>query len=445
MVPISSEDSKALVPTTPTELYLKRINDDLLSQIATLRKELADKEFHHTMLSQLREANQYLVIATVDAQDMQANAEAYNKRQEEFLSMLAHELRNPLAPIALAADLIGKLVSSHPDLPELQAIIVRQINQMSRLIDDLLDASRLSSGKITLKRNVVSLSCILQLALESSQHLFDTRHQKLIFDRNMEDIPIDGDVARLAQVFSNILINGAKFTPEFGTVSITVEREGGFACVSIKDNGIGIPLDLQAHIFQLFKQGFHSLNRSQGGLGIGLSLARVIVEMHKGSILVHSDGTGFGSEFIVRLPISGKATFPVVTVAAPKINRKFCQILLIEDNADTNFTLEKLLKQEGHSVSSCSDGMGGLLLAMKNSYDVIICDIGLPDMDGFEIVKKLRAETSLTIPTLIALTGYNQFGMQQRAKEIGFDYYLVKPVNVPVLLDIVSSITLYRK
>ena len=444
MVPVGSDDEKLISLTTKIQL-LQCSNEDLLTQIALVRKELLYKESHQTMMAQLREANQHLVIATVDAQGMQASAEADNKRQEEFLSMLAHELRNPLAPIALASELIGKIVCAHPDLAELQAIISRQINQMTRLIDDLLDASRLSNGKITLERSIVCLMDVLQLALESSRHLFENRHQHLLVNNLRENPYIDADLVRLSQVFSNVLINAAKFTPEFGTITISVDSKDGFVVVVIQDDGIGIPHNIQPHIFQLFRQGFHSINRSQGGLGIGLSLARVIVEMHKGTIEVYSDGQGFGSKFTIKLPIATGSVAVVEKSSVPEIAVTSCQILLIEDNADTNFTLEKLLKQEGHRVTSRSNGSSGLFVAMQNNYDVIICDIGLPDMDGFEIVKKLRSETSLSIPVLIALSGYNQLGIQQKAKESGFDYFLVKPVNVAVLLDIISSITLYRK
>jgi two-component system, sensor histidine kinase len=262
------------------------------------------------LVVKLRLANAHLVIATMHAQDLQAAAEATTARQGEFLAMLAHELRNPLAPVAIAAEVLGKVTDAHPILPKIHGVIVRQTSHMIRLIDDLLDASRINSGKITLQKRIVPLSEIIDTAIETSQPFIDKRQQHLVLECQDDPIPIliHGDLVRLTQVLSNLLINATKFTPEQGRIVIAVRRIAGIALISIKDNGIGIARDAQPFIFDLFTQGPQLLDRVQGGLGIGLSLARTIVQLHDGTITVHSDGVGSGSEFVVRLPVLPRPT-----------------------------------------------------------------------------------------------------------------------------------------
>jgi signal transduction histidine kinase len=282
---------------------LRERTADLLTQVAELRKATKSKDALEDLVLQLRDANQNLVIATVGAQDMQASAEAANRRQVEFLSMLAHELRNPLVPIALAAELLGKIATAHPQLPKLHGIIQRQVGNMAHLVGDLLDASRLSSGKIALHRRALQLSEIIDSAVETSQPLIEKRYQKLTIALPAEPIFIDGDPVRLMQVFSNLLINATKFTPQYEQITVSARLLGNMVAVSVKDNGVGIDADFQPFIFDLFTQGPRSLDRSQGGLGIGLSLVRTISEMHGGAVTVCSDGVGCGSEFIVTLPV----------------------------------------------------------------------------------------------------------------------------------------------
>lgn len=421
---------------------LRRRVADLLTQVEALREATKSQDALEDLVSQLREANQHLVIATVGAQDLQANAEAVNQRQEEFLSMLAHELRNPLAPVAMATELLGKITDAHPQLPKLHAIISRQVNHMTHLVDDLLDASRFSGGKIALKKQPLLLSKIIESAVETSQPFIDKRNQRLIIELPASPIVIDGDLVRLAQVFSNLLINAAKFTPEFEQITLSAHKLANAVTVSVKDNGIGIAADIQPHIFDLFTQGFHSMDRSQGGLGIGLSLVRTIAEMHGGNVKVRSAGAGFGSEFTVFLPTSSKP-LPVAINAVPNAApAHHSRILLIEDNADASATLHDLLTLDGHTVTSASDGGSGLALATANDYDAIVCDIGLPGMDGYEVATQLRLHASTKpVPRLIALTGYNQPENRARAKEVGFDHYLVKPIATDILLKIISSST----
>ncbi|MES2072998.1 MAG: hybrid sensor histidine kinase/response regulator [Pseudomonadota bacterium] len=412
---------------------------DLLAEVESLRAATKSNDVLEGHVLQLREANQNLVLATFGAQDLQASAEAAGHRQEEFLAMLAHELRNPLAPISMAAELLGKITEVHPQLPRLHGIICRQVNQLTHLVNDLLDASRVSSGKITLQKRPMLLSELIDNAVEISQPFLDGRRQQLILDLPMEAVTIYGDPLRLAQVVSNLLINASKFTPEDQPIGLSAYLLAGAVMLSVKDTGMGIAADIQPFIFDLFRQGPHSLDRSLGGLGIGLSLVRTIVEMHGGSVEVHSAGVGAGSEFIVVLPVSAEAPPHSADRAAQKFSGRPCRILLIEDNADANDTLNEFLSLEGHTVTSTFDGVSGLAMAEENIYDVVICDIGLPGMDGYEVVKQLRLHALSPEACYIALTGYNQLENRARAIEMGFDHYLVKPIAIGALMDLIAG------
>lgn len=437
-----------------TEEFRGRIAD-LLSQVGTLRDvandSIKDNIDRDELVLQLRAANQNLVIATFDAQDMQAAAEAVNSRQDEFLAMLAHELRNPLAPIAMASEFLGTMKDAHPALPNLHRIIDRQVSTITHLVDDLLDVSRVRTGKITLHKHALLLSEIIDGAIETSQPFANKRQQTLSVDLRLDvriDLPadlaadqvvIDGDLIRLTQAFSNLLINATKFTQEHGRITVSASRLANTITVLIKDNGVGIAPEMQPFIFDLFTQGPRSLDRSEGGLGIGLTLVRTIVEMHGGTVGVHSEGTGFGSEFTIQLPVSAERLPHHKTAPATEIPVRSCRILVIEDNADTNSLLNNILAQEGHIMTSALDGLSGLALAKENPYDVIICDLGLPGMNGYEVIEQLRLHSSKPLPCLIAMTGYNLPANKLRATEAGFDHYLVKPVAIDSLRNLIPS------
>ncbi|MGZ3239499.1 MAG: hybrid sensor histidine kinase/response regulator [Burkholderiaceae bacterium] len=412
---------------------------DLLSQVDTLRQTTKKQDALEDLVLRLREANQNLVIAAFGAQDMQANAEAANRRQDEFLTMLAHELRNPLASVVMAAGLLEKIEHVHPALPKLHGIIGRQASHITNLVDDLLDASRFSSGTITIQKHPNLLSASIDSAIETSQPQLDNRNQKLVVKMGKTPIIIDGDQRRLAQVFSNLLINASKYSPEHETITLTVTRLEKAVSISVKDNGIGIAQEMQPLIFDLFMQGFRSVDRAQGGLGIGLSLVRTIVGAHGGTATVRSEGLGLGSELTVVLPVSGKPLPTPIIAPVRSIAVQQGHILIIEDNADANETLKDLLTLEGHVITSALDGMSGVAMANKKNYDVIICDIGLPGMDGFEVVKQLRMQASKPTPCFIALTGYSQQENRIHAIEAGFNHYLVKPIGTDVLLNIIAA------
>lgn len=431
--------------------YFKNEIARLLDQVGALRDASIEGVDRDELVLQLRTANQNLVIATFDAQDMQAAAEALASRQDEFLAMLAHELRNPLAPISMANEFLGNVKDAHPVLPELHAIIGRQLSSMTQIVDELLDVSRVKTGKITLRKQALLLSEVIDGAIETTQPYTDKRHQQISVDVRVDlqiDLPddskasrivVDGDLTRLVQAFSNLLINASKFTQEHGNITVSTSRLGNTVTVLIKDNGAGIAPELKPFIFDMFTQGPRSLERAEGGLGVGLSLVRTIVEMHGGTVDVNSEGVGLGSEFKIQLPISTEPLPHHSTAPPTQIPARACRILVIEDNADTNSLLNNILAEEGHIMTSALDGLSGLALAKENIYDVIICDIGLPGMSGYEVIEQLRLHSSKPLPRLIAMTGYNQPGSQARATEAGFDHYLVKPVAMNNLRNLIPA------
>ncbi|MGK5059316.1 hybrid sensor histidine kinase/response regulator [Janthinobacterium sp. LB2P49] len=422
------------------EVMLLRETINQLLVMAKMQVQEKDKsDAFGLLIMQLREANQNLVLATFGAQDMQASAEATALRQTEFLAMLAHELRNPLQPLAMANDLLAKKVELDPQLVDVHGVIGRQVAHMARLIDDLLDASRVSSGKITLQLAPILLSDILASAMEVGQASISQRQQVLSVSVPDEPLVIEGDLVRLTQVLANLLINASKFTHEFGHIDIVVRRHDNLAEITVTDDGAGIALDIQPFIFDLFTQGFRSLERAQGGLGIGLSLVRIITQLHGGTVDVFSAGVGFGSQFVLQLPLSSLAPpsqdLPVEHAAHAASRR----ILLIEDNADAAEMLALLLTQDGHHVDVRNDGPSGLRAALDAPYDVIVCDIGLPGMDGFQVVSSARAALVAPLPCFVATSGYSQLGEFDRAGEAGFDHYLVKPINIDALSKIITA------
>lgn len=425
---------------------LRRTISELRATIAELHqsvetvaayKERADASA--ILVGQLQAANEHLVLATFGARDLQAAAEASNLRQTEFLSMLAHELRNPLQPMAMASDLLAPHIGLHPTIAKVHAVYSRQITHMVRLVDDLLDASRVSSGKITLQLAPVLLSEVIDDAVETGLPSIERRHQRLQVRLPALPVLIAGDLIRLAQVFSNLLINASKFTQEYGHINIAAQRVGDTVEVSVSDDGAGIPIELQPFIFDLFTQGYRSLERAQGGLGIGLSLVRSLTQLHGGSAKVISEGAGKGSTFIVTLPLSVPARPGQDSGAAAALPLAPCKILLIEDNVDANDVMTMLLQHEGHNVTSCFDGPSGLRAGLDQPYDIVLCDIGLPGMDGFQVVSAMRAALDAPHPCFIATTGYSASDQPDRASEAGFDHYLVKPVSLPALTNIIGK------
>ena len=422
------------------EITLLRETVDQLLALASIPAQDKEKsEAFHLLITQLREANQNLVLATFGAQDKLAYAQAASLRQTEFLAMLAHELRTPLQPLAMANDLLCKRAAPDPMLAHVHGVISRQIEHMSRLIDDLLDASRVSSGKINLQLRPLLLSDVIDSAVEASQAGIDKRQQMLRVSLPKEPLVIEADLVRMTQVFTNLLVNASKFTQEAGHIDIVALRNGDMVGITVTDNGAGIARDDQPFVFDLFTQGFRSLDRAQGGLGIGLSLVRSLTQMHGGTVEVFSAGVGRGSQFMLKLPLSS-LPLPGASVAQPALIAVLPRrILLIEDNADAAEMLGLLLEYEGHHVDVCVDGASGLRAALDAPYDVIVCDIGLPGMDGFQVAGSVRAALHAPLPCFVAASGYSNASESDRAGDPVFDHYLVKPINIDTLSKIILA------
>jgi signal transduction histidine kinase/ActR/RegA family two-component response regulator len=402
------------------------------------RREAEERLALESALARLREANENLVLATVNAEYQREDAEAVNRRQNEFLAMLAHELRNPLSPLAMAASLLERDPGAAPQQLKLARVIGRQVDHMARLLDDLLDAARISSGKITLDVESLALADVLRHAVETVQPRIAERGQALDVALPSADVAVAGDKVRLAQVFTNLLGNASKYTGDGGRLRLAAQAGPDDVVVTIADNGTGIAPDVLPYIFDLFTQGPRSLARSEGGLGVGLNVVRNLVGMHRGVVEAHSDGPGCGSRFTVRLPrAAGLPAAPVRSEPAQATRRR--RILLVEDNADACATLADILAVEGHDVVCAADGRAGLAHALGERWDVIVCDIGLPELDGLALMQALRAQQDGARPYAIALTGYGQPDDAARGLAAGFDRYLVKPVGASALLAVVAD------
>jgi signal transduction histidine kinase len=374
------------------------------------------------------------------AQHAVEQANEADRRKDEFLAMLGHELRNPLAPIVTALHLMrtqGSEVLAHE-----RSVIERQVGHLSRLVDDLLDVSRITRGKIELKRQPVEMAEVVRKAVEIASPLLEERSHHLTLDVPGEGLPVDGDPVRLAQVVANLLNNAAKYTEARGRISLSTRREGAEVVVRVRDNGIGIEPGLLPRLFHLFTQGKRSLDRSQGGLGLGLTLVKSLVEMHGGSVSAESDGPGKGSEFIVRLPAlespARAAPFRPPPPAAER-KRRAQRILVVDDNPDAADTLAEALRLEGHEVRVALDGPGALAVAPAFKPHCALLDIGLPVMDGYELAGRLRSHPALQGIRLIAVSGYGQSTDRRRSLDAGFVEHLVKPVELEVILQAVGE------
>jgi signal transduction histidine kinase/ActR/RegA family two-component response regulator len=352
-------------------------------------------------------------------------AEALRAR-DQFLAMLAHELRNPLGPIRIAMQVMTRSDASTVSRQHAREIVDRQIMHLARLLDDLFDVARVTSGKVDLRKAPIEVATAVANALDVSRTLLDERRHTLSVSLPDEPVVIEADPVRLEQIIGNLVNNAARYTPAGGHIAVTVTRDGGDVVLRVRDNGIGMPPDVMARVFDLFTQGDRSLARSEGGLGIGLTIVRNLVELHGGTVAAASEGPGRGSEFTVRLPAgAGHATSAVPPhdgASSPRL-----RILVVEDNSDGREMLRTMLEVDGHEVYVAADGVDGVETARVVRPDAAFIDIGLPGLDGYEIAKRLRRERGQAI-RLIALTGYGQSEDRRRSREAGFDLHLVKPV-----------------
>ena len=360
----------------------------------------------------------------------------------EFLAMLGHELRNPLAPIRNALDLMKIQPTDQRTQDWSRSVIDRQVVQLSRLVDDLLDVSRITSGKIVLQKEPLEINVAIMRALESTRSMMDARKHSVELQFADEPLLVDADLARLSQVLVNLLNNAAKYTPRGGRIIIGVRKKAGAVLVSVRDNGIGMTDALRLRVFDLFVQGDRSLDRAEGGLGIGLTLVKRLVELHGGTVEAHSDGPGRGSEFIVSLPLfvpaaDARRAADADASSAPSVRRR---VMIVDDNRDSANTVSALLEAWGHDVRTAYDGSSAILLASHFRPDAVLLDVGLPGMNGYDVAKELRHGAGSNSVTLVAFTGYGQDEDRRRALEAGFDHHLVKPVDPGVLRQIIASI-----
>jgi signal transduction histidine kinase len=360
-------------------------------------------------------------------------------RKNEFLAMLSHELRNPLAPVRNALQILELCNIDHPRFHWARAVIGRQVDHLIRLVDDLLDVSRITQGKIRLQLGAVDVAEVVATAVETSRPLIDGRNQTLTV--NLPDEPglLRADPARIAQVLSNLLNNAAKYTPEGGEIFLSVERGPDECIFRVRDTGTGIPRHMLGKIFDLFTQADCTIDRAQGGLGIGLTLVRALVEMHGGSVTAFSAGLDQGSEFTVRLPLGEQRSRAVDTVDAVRLTSSR-RVLVVDDNADAAESLALLLRLSGHQVETVHDGPAALAAARVHRPEVVLLDLGLPGMDGYEVARRLRAETLADDIFLVALTGYGREEDRRRSHAAGFHRHLVKPVAPADLHDLLAGL-----
>lgn len=363
-----------------------------------------------------------------------------NQRKDEFLATLAHELRNPLAPISNATAIL-KVAGSNPEvLVRATEMIERQTAHLVRLVDDLFDLSRISRGKMELRRRHVELTAIIHQALETCAPMAEAAGQKIIVDLPSQPIYLDADSARLVQVLTNLLSNACKFTSQPGQVMLTLEQQDDYAVIRVKDQGIGIPANMLSYIFEMFSQVDQSLERSQGGLGIGLTLARQLVELHSGTIEAHSAGVGKGSEFVIRLPMSIDQTPPLDMPLPLPESATPSRILIVDDNLDSAKSLSEVLQLAGNEIVVANDGEEAVQAAENWRPDAILLDLGMPKLNGFDACRRIRAQIWAKNTLIIALTGWGQADDRRKSAEAGFDVHMVKPINVAELLHLLAKL-----
>jgi len=361
-----------------------------------------------------------------------------DKHKDEFLATLAHELRNPLAPLTNALNLMRLSDDLSPAVQQLRDIMEQQLIQLNRLVNDLLEVSRIKRDKIELRKGPAELAAIIANAVETSRPLIEAASHQLAVTLPQNPVTLEADAVRLTQVIGNLLNNAAKYTEPHGQIWLTGQRLGSEIVISVRDNGAGIGPDLIPHVFDVFAQADHTRRYGQGGLGIGLALARRLVEMHGGRIEAHSDGIGKGSEFIVRLPLASVQPLALIDRIEPR-SLPARRVLIVDDVPSALYVLGKLLERMGQKVRTAGSAVAALQCVRDEQPDIIISDIGMPNSNGYELARQLRQEPGLEGVILAALTGYGQDSDRQKAKEAGFDFHLVKPVSVEALEDLLSA------
>jgi len=374
-------------------------------------------------------------------QAARAEAEEASARKDEFLAMLAHELRNPLSPITCAIAVVRSSRASASQREEALTAIERQARNMTRIVDDLLDVSRITRGKVALKRRTSDVGTLVESAIETSRPLIDAKRQRVLCTLPEAPLTAEVDATRMEQILANLVTNAAKYTEPDGHIWVSVAREANEVVFRVRDDGIGIPADSLARIFDLFHQVDQTIDRSRGGLGIGLTLVRKLVELHGGTVTASSPGLGQGSEFVVHIPVDAGGVEDVESAPpgrAPDVAAEPLRILVVEDGRDTRDLLELVLAVAGHEVVTAEDGAEGLARFRSFDPEVVVLDIGLPGMNGFEVARRIRAERPDVL--IIAATGYGDPQTRARAREVGFDEHLVKPIAHEELASILARV-----
>ena len=362
-----------------------------------------------------------------------------DRQKDEFLATLAHELRNPLAPICAAAELLKRAKTLAPELRAATAILERQARHMTHLVDDLLDMSRITSGRIRLQPEPIELTELLKSVIETYRQSADTLRHQVSFAASGVPVHVNGDRIRLTQVVSNILHNAVKYTAPGGRIEVALHTHNREAIVTVRDNGMGIPPEMLEHIFEPFAQLDRSYERADGGLGIGLTLAKRLIELHQGRIEARSSGRGKGTEFLFHLPVVAAA--PAKPASAPQKHPEFgasCRVLIADDNHDAAVSLSMLLQSMGHDTRVVHDGIEALEEADVFHPDVVLLDIGMPRLDGYETARRIASRPWATATQIVAVTGWGQEADRQRAKEAGFHRHLVKPVDIEALRELIG-------
>lgn len=419
-------------------LALEQVNQALVQQVA--ERAAAQEQLrllNETLERRVQERTHALQLR--DAQLREAD-----RRKDEFLATLAHELRNPLAPVAYALRLLRLKGASQPHVERAADLIDRQVKAMSRLIDDLMDVSRINQGKIQLHSSRVPLAGILQDAIDAARPMIDEQKHTLVLQLPPASLTLDGDPTRLAQVFMNLLLNAAKYMDAGGRIELTVDTSAEEARVTLTDQGIGIAPGRLEKVFEMFSQEEAALSRSRGGLGIGLALTRRLIELHGGAIAAFSEGVGHGSSFVVRLPLVGPAELAHVALHAGAAqaarSARPLRILVADDNQDAADALAELLSALGHAVHCVHDGEAAVEAARHFDPELVLLDIGMPRLNGYEACRAIRALGSASLLQMWAITGWGQEQDMRWAREAGFDHHLVKPVSPDTLIGMLADL-----
>lgn len=377
-----------------------------------------------------------------DLRQVAAELSTANRKKDEFLATLAHELRNPLAPLRNALQLMQVADDDKEVVKQARVMMERQLSQMARLVDELMDISRISRGRIEIKKQRVELAAVVNDAVETSRPLIESMGHELIVTLPQQPIVLDADPTRLAQVFLNLLNNAAKYSERGGHIRLTVETQGNEISASVRDNGIGIPAEHLTRIFEMFTQVDRSLEKSQGGLGIGLNIAKRLVEKHGGRIEARSEGPGRGSEFIVHLPILAGESVPqpVRHLEGAATLKTSLRILIVDDNKDGAESLAMMLNIMGNETRIAHDGLEGIDAAEQFRPDVVLLDIGLPKLNGFEACRRIRKQPWSKDVAFIAVTGWGQEEDRRRSQEAGFAHHMVKPVHPQALMKLLTEL-----